>query len=326
MPRRVITTFLLFAVLILMLAGCGSSKSDSSTSYAGRAEIASQDNYASAPKESVPASGKASEVQSSADSQESPANSGSSLTISNNPVNSGHKVIQTGEIFIETLKFEESITNITKYISSIGGYIESSRIQGNRIADYGANSARNASYVFRVPQAKYSQFFTDIKAFGTIVSEQSNGDDITDKYFDTEARLKSLKIQQERLLSLLEKAQKMEDILSIEKELQNTLYEIESYTGTLKKWDSLVSFSTVTVQINEVHEILPVAPASNNGLFKRMAYGFTNSIKELWDITQDIIVFIVAALPFIVPIAFIAAIVYYFMKKKRNNHSDLENK
>ena len=75
-----------------------------------------------------------------------------------------------------------------------------------------------------------------------------------------EARLKSLKLQEERLLTILSKAELLQDIIELERELSNVRYEIENYTGTLKKWDNLIEYSKVTIDVYEVHEIKEEEP------------------------------------------------------------------
>lgn len=301
MYKKLTAGLLLFTFLLFSLAGCGNSK---------RADMS---NTAS----SMPAA--AAQGKEAPKNQSAEVQNGLPLNNSQTPDMGGHKVIQTGTLSIETLKFEETVSNLTNYITSVGGYIESSNIRGNRITNYETNSARNAQFVFRIPQGKFSQLFTDVKSFGTVVSEQSKGEDITDKYFDTEARVKSLKIQEDRLLSLLQKAGKMEDIIALEKELQSTRYQIENYTGTIRKWDSLVNYSSVTINIAEVQEIKAVAPNSKNGLLHRISFGFTNSIIHLWNFMQDLLVFVISALPYLVPMAAIFFPAYHFYRKRKGN-------
>lgn len=77
----------------------------------------------------------------------------------------------------------------------LGGYAESSNIQGQGISSGNTAMKRTANYVFRVPADKYTDFFSKMKGYGVVTSEQSQGQDITDQYFDTDARLKSLKFK-----------------------------------------------------------------------------------------------------------------------------------
>lgn len=307
MHRRIVVSLILFLFLLLSIVGCGASANMKTAD----SQIGTE-NYGA-----VKASNSVQYAEEAKGDGGQNANVSNSTSIVNTSQNSGHKVIQTGEISLETLKFDETVSKLNNYIASVGGYIESSSIQGNNNAAYGTRSRRTANFVFRVPQGKYSQLFIDVKGFGSVVSEQSRGEDITDKYFDTEAHLKTLKIQEERLLDLLKKADKMQDILAIEKELENVRYQIESLTGTIKKWDSLVNLSTVTINVTEVEEIQPVSPSSKDGLFSRIAIGFKNSVRALWKFTQDLIVFIIVALPFLIPIAVICLIVFHIWKRKK---------
>lgn len=233
--------------------------------------------------------------------------------VSTNAVNISQKVIFTGQMDLETLEFDKTRNELCNYMSTIGAYQQSSSVKGGGIGYMGL---KNAVYIFRVPKTKYDQSFIDLRKFGTVVFEQSSGEDVTDQYFDTEARLKSLKIQQDRLLELLKKAIKMEDILKLEKELQTTNYEIENLTGTLKKWDSLVEYSTLTVNINEVEKIKPLQSKENDGLLHRIASGFKNSASGLWNFIQDTIVALAAALPVLIPLGGIGYVIYRIIRRK----------
>lgn len=54
-------------------------------------------------------------------------------------------------------------------------------------------------------------------------------EDVTLEYVDTESHLKALKTEEETLLALLEKAEKLSDVFEIQEELTNVRYQIESY-------------------------------------------------------------------------------------------------
>ena len=230
------------------------------------------------------------------------------------PVNN-HKIIQTGIISMESVKFDETVSKTVEYVASIGGYAESSTIQGQGIDHGNSVTKRTADYVFRVPSDKYVDFFSKMKGYGVVTTEQSQGQDITDQYFDTDARLKSLNIQEERELVLLQKAIKLSDILELEKELNSVRYQIESYTGTLRKWDSLVSYSTIKVTIREVDESKIVVPTKAEGLWPRMVYGFTDSTKQLVETSQNFVVLIVAMLPFLLVLGVIIVVVIFIRQK-----------
>jgi hypothetical protein len=320
-------------VFAVSTVGCGSSADNSETaanvnnkvSAGFNKSVGNEAGYIAEDGTTSEGSSAYSETSESVSADKSKTDSTQSRNIANN-ANVGQKIIFTGEVNIETINFEKSKTDLCEYITSIGGIIQNSSFQGVGIGNQGMKSAQ---YLFRIPKVKYNQSFVDMKKFGTVVSEHSNGEDVSDQYFDTEARLKSLKIQQERLQALLQKAEKMEDILKIEEKLQTTLYDIENYTGTLKKWDSLIEYSSLTVNIREVEEIKPETPKEKDGLSERIAFGFKNSISGVWEFLQNVIVFLAQALPVLIPLALIGYIIYRMIRKrnkiKKNSISSTEN-
>ena len=303
MIKKVTLIILFVALLLSGLTGCGSKSSQDRTTQPVQALTEGQINsgYSNSvsdqPTQPVPTS----------PSTETPANGA--------PQSSGHKIIQTGDISMETINFDESVSKTVEYVASIEGYVESSNIQGQGINNRNTITKRTANYVFRVPSDKYSDFFSKMKGYGVVTSEQSQGQDITDQYFDTDARLKSLKIQEERELLLLQKAIKLSDILELEKELNSVRYQIESYTGTLRKWDSLINYSTISVTIREVDVSKVVVPTKEQGLWNRMVFGFTDSTKQLIETLQNLVVSIVAMLPFLLVLSVLIFVGTYLRKK-----------
>ena len=60
------------------------------------------------------------------------------------------------------------------------------------------------------------------------VSRQESIDDVTLQYVDLESHKKMLEEEQKRLLELMEKAETMEDIITIESRLTEVRYQLES--------------------------------------------------------------------------------------------------
>ena len=300
--KRKLSFIVLVCLLAMIISGCGSSASDTAVSQAYKAE------YGGPAENSTTASYEIEEVLADVKVTANAADSAGAGAA----YNIGQKVIFTGNMSLETLDFEKSRKEIFDYIDSIGGFVQNSSIHGGGINYKGLKSGE---FVFRIPKQKYNGVFTDMGKFGTIVSQQSSGEDITERYFDNEARVKSLTIQEERLLELLKKATKMDDIISLEKELQRVRYDIENLTGTLKKWDGLVEYSTITVDLREVEQIKNPEPQKKNGLLSRMSYGFKNSANGMWELAQGLLVFMVASIPVLVPIGAFALIVFLIIRR-----------
>ena len=103
----------------------------------------------------------------------------------------------------------------------------------------------------RIPSENMDNFLDSIKKLGKIENESKTGTDITDQYRDNVIRLDGLKNVRNRYLTLLERANSISDILSIEKELERVNLEIERLEGAIKRAELSVSYSIITVRFKD---------------------------------------------------------------------------
>lgn len=228
------------------------------------------------------------------------------------PVQQDSKIIRNGNLVMETTDFSKSIDSIIKKTESCGGYVESSNISGISVNDNGTYNNRNASIKLRIPEQYFAQFMIDAGSIGNVLRSSTNSENVTYQYFDTEAHITALKTEEARLLELLKKTGDLKDIISVENELTNVRYQIENLTGTLRKLDNLVSYSTITVDINEVQNLKTVSKGNKN-LWNEISKGFIGSIKLLIRILRSILI----AAAYIIPFAAIGTVIYFLIKRTR---------
>ncbi|SFH59728.1 protein of unknown function [Tindallia magadiensis] len=284
--KKVVLILLLFSIAFFAVSGCGSSQDDAMMS-----------EPASAPDLDISESASFTE-EAAYDAAPQDPNTRRGMNVSDIP-KTNHKIIYTGEISMETLTFDETIEKITHYVEKTGGYIENSSIEGHRIGNRSVQSKRYAHFTFRIPEQGFTGFADQMRDFGNVTAESTQGENITERYFDTEARLNSLTVQEERLLSLLEKADTIDDIMRIESELSNIRYQVESLTGTLQKWDHLVQYSTIYLSLREVDEITP-DPTHPPGFLKDLQSALEDSILAVIESLKFVVTFIIMAVPFII--------------------------
>ena len=129
---------------------------------------------------------------------------------------------------------------------------------------------------------------------------------MSEAYYDTEGRLKTQKIKLERLQDLLSKAEKMEDIITLESAISETEWNIENLSGTLRRYDSKVDYATVHVTMQEVYKLSNVEEVPDS-FASRMASAFERGIENFIDTLEDIAVDL--AYGWIWWVLFIAAVV-----------------
>jgi len=232
------------------------------------------------------------------------------LNIQKNP---NRKIIWSADISIETQDFDASLEKLDTLINDMGGYVESSHISGGqRLSGY--SERRDASFTVRIPVESFEEFTkSQLAEIGNITNTSIYGDDRTEEYIDTEARLASLKIQEERLLDILSRSTELSDVIELERALSDTRYQIESLTGTLRKYDSLVSFSTIQIYLTEVSSMTKTAPLPKS-LSERISQQFSYSIDGLKDFGEDLLIFIIGALPVIIILAILVLIIVLIVK------------
>lgn len=252
--NKAIFAVLLALCTVLMFAGCG-TRSSKSASYSARdygyyeepqaayemaydADEMAYGNYAE-----VKAAGKVSTTATNAKIQDS----GESTNLTG--AVAGRKIIKNGDLSIQTREFDQFLEDLNRSILSAGGYVESSSVNGN---SYNKNRMRSADITARIPAENLDAFCDQVSDLGNVTYKNLYTRDVTLTYVDLESHVKALRTEQKTLMELLERAQSVEDIITIQSRLSDVLYEIESYESTLRTFDDQIAYSSVHLSIQEV--------------------------------------------------------------------------
>ena len=225
------------------------------------------------------------------------------------------KIIKTVELSVETKEYEAYLKSLTASVSAAGGYVETST------TDLGSSaySNRYATYTVRIPSANLDAFINAANEKGTVVSKTENQQNVTLEYVDLKSRIEAYKTEKATLTGLLEKAASLENVLAIQERLSEVNYQIETYTSQLKVLENRVSYSTVTMRINEVERVTESKPT----VWTRIKNRFLNNLDILADGFIDLVVTVVGGLPVIVPLGigiFLAIIIIRKIIRKRRGY------
>lgn len=273
-------------LVLSLLVGCGAKGTADSYAAPGKYEYAEEGYYVEAPayaETEAPA-----EEYSAVGSNESTA------------VAANRKLIRTVSLSLETKTYDDLMSDITKRITECGGYLE------NMDANTRYNSTNRDAYMtIRIPVTKLDSFLGQVSEISNVVSRSESTEDVTLSYVDMESHRDALKIEQERLLALLENAENLTDILEIEGRLTEVRYELEYMESQLRTYDNLVEYATVHLNISEVQDLTDV---EEKGFWEEIGEGFTDSIEGVWEFLKDAFSFIIIAFPYLLLIAAIIGI------------------
>ena len=295
--KRKVEAFLIAVMLVMMTAGCGNS---SKMAVEDRATVSS---------------GAELDGEYSWDTDETADTSVTSENGLEAQVENGRKLIRTVSLSLETKEFDSVLTNLSTKTTELGGYIETSSVNGN---SYSHHSTRYASYVIRIPANKLNEFVEVVSELGNVTQKNESVEDVTLRYIDVESHKKALETEQERLLELLSKAENMEEILTIESKLADIRYEIENYESQLKTMDNQIDYSTVSVYVDEVER---VTDTGEKGFFEEIKERFGNSLYVVARGIRGLVIGILGSLPILIVCGGVIAVVVIVVRKilkKRN--------
>lgn len=275
-----------------MLVGCGSSANKSEMAatesaydadmYNGYAadgvyEQAAEEAYEEEAvyEEPAEAGGKADKVQETAQSSQ-------------------RKLIKRVNMDVETDNFDELRVSIERKVDTLGGYIENSSMFES---GYGTSAYRNMNFKIRIPKDKLDTFVGEIEKGSNVRSKDESVDDVTLSYVDLKSRKEAYEARKKRLMKFMDEAETMEEMLTIDKELTEVLYQIESMESQLRTYDNQVDYSTVDLNVKEVTRIEPVAEES---MWSQMTVGFMESVYDVGMGLRNFAIWFVSNLPIII--------------------------
>lgn len=155
------------------------------------------------------------------------------------------KLIKNGDISFEVKNIKDTKVFLQKVISKHKGYISNEKIE-----DYRINPTEILTV--RVPNSNFDNIINEIGLqVGEFDSKRIDIEDVTAEFVDIEARLKNKKQLEGKYQELLAKANNMEDILKIEKEISLIREDIESTEGRLRYLNNQVGYSTLIITYYE---------------------------------------------------------------------------
>jgi hypothetical protein len=233
-------------IALLSTSACAAASSPTaSQDRGGRAEE-------SAPRGAPPAA-PAPQTAASAPRQQAPGGGGAAANqaadqAQQNLPSLDRMIIRTVTMNLEVGNVQETFQKVEQLVAEQSGYLAGSQIRqdGDRMM---------ATMTLRVPAdpATYQATLDRLRGLADrVVDEQAQAQDVTEEYVDIESRLRNLRATEESLLALLSKAQRIEDIINIQRELTNVRGQIEQIQGRKQALERRADMATINLTLREV--------------------------------------------------------------------------
>jgi hypothetical protein len=216
------------------------------------------------------------------------------------------KIIRTGEIILEVESIGRARQAILDQVRAAGGYLSSAQ------ASHAPDEAGAATLVVRVPASRLEDAVRALGGVGQVVRESLGSEEITEAYYDVEARLGNARRLEARLLDLVtQRASKVSELLEVERELGRVREEIERLEGRRRLWDAQVALATLTV-----HLLAQQPELASRGLGARLRQVLRGSWQALTELGRGLLLAGAALAPWL-PLGVLLAWLIWRVRRAR---------
>lgn len=236
-------------------------------------------------------------------------------------VDNERKVMYNASVSLEVDDIGKSIDEVEKNVRELNGYVVEVNYTSNNEQDYG-------SITLRIPTDSLTAFLDGLEDYsGKVIEKRVVGQDVTEEYVDLTSRLKAKRVVEARLLDLLSKAEKTEDLLKISNDLSIVQEEIEQVMGRMKYLDNKTEFAEVAMNFMDVS--IPIPDVKGNEELKtgeKIKKTFAASVNSIMGFFSGLAVFLIGYSPILLLLATATLLIYLgvrrYYKKRNSNHLD----
>jgi hypothetical protein len=207
------------------------------------------------------------------------------------------QIIKTGEITIQVSNVANTLGRVRAMALELGGYVGGS--QAGTLEDA-------ATLTLRIPAARFDDALAGLHGLDAkVIAEATREVDVTGQIVDLEARIANLEASETSYRALLERAQKVEDILAIQSRLDQVRGEIEQLKAQHKDLSGQADMATLTVTLTPV-----AAPVQKQAETWDLGVQLSEAVATLVGIGQGVasalIVFVIVWVPVLLVLGIIA--------------------
>jgi len=156
------------------------------------------------------------------------------------------KIIKTGFLDLTVDDVGETVSKLSALAVGKGGFVQESSVSEREDGTHYGN------VTVRVPSDQFETAVKDTKSYAvSVVTESSQGQDVTEQYTDLEAQLRNAQAQEAEYLKILAKATTVDEILQVQSYLSNVRYTIESLQGRIQYLKNQTTYSTISITLSE---------------------------------------------------------------------------
>jgi hypothetical protein len=221
-------------------------------------------------------------------------------------------VIRTAQLSLEVGDMEQALAQVRQIAQQGGGIVSASNTRVERINE---QERMVADLTIQVRSDGLDATLSALRALGKVTTETSASQDVTEEYVDLDSNLRNLQASEAAILRLMDRAERIEDIVSLQRELTNIRGQIERIQGRKRYLERRSDMATVTLSLR----LPPVEGARplSGGAWDPLAFaarGWQASLAVLRGIAE-VAILVVSFSWWLLPLALLG--VYLWQQRRR---------
>jgi hypothetical protein len=213
-------------------------------------------------------------------------------------------IIRTGAATLRVDSLEIALAAVQRLVQGIpGAYV------ANTSLETGENQVRQATLEVKVPAPQFDRLVAGLSPMGKVESVNVSAQDVTEEFVDVTARVENARRLETRLIDLLaNRTGRLQDVLSVERELARVREEIERYQGRIRFLSTRAAISTLSISVHEPVPVLGARPEGNP---------VAEAFRQAWRNFVAFVAGFIALLGVLVPLAALAYVAWLVVRRLR---------
>jgi hypothetical protein len=211
-------------------------------------------------------------------------------------------VIKESNLSLLVSKVVDTQKKILQKTVEVGGYMVSANLSNPQ-------DTATSTITIRIPAKKLESMLEYLRGVSVkVISENLQGEDVTDQYTDLKAQLDTLNKTKMKFEQIMDKAILVEDTLNVQREIISLQSQIDSIKGQQLYYEKSAEMAKVTIYLSTDELNLPYAPSDAwrpGVIFKQAVRSLLEALRNLGSAIIWIAVYAVIWLPILLIIIFL---------------------
>jgi Domain of unknown function (DUF4349) len=231
--------------------------------------------------------------------------------VANNQHFADRKIIFTANISLKVEKFDDAEFELRQLIQSSQGYTAQAEVAGR------AGATQQGTWKVRIPATNFAGFCQAVQRLGEMVRYTSDAREITEEYYDLQARVKNKEAELDAFRKIFDKTSgKIEEVFAVQRQLSRAEGELEQLKGRQRVFENLTELTTVTVHLEQRGTYIPPTTPAPVAFGTTVGQSFFGSIEILATIGKALVVAGAAVAPWL-PVLGVAGGVTWLVARRR---------